>query len=116
MSCYGKPNDKIWTIRLLRVGINCGFIPISHFGFLKNLGCCDAFTYVYDQIEKNNEKGQNTHGMFMDWDSCFDTIQHEYVIYIMEFEFMIKGNLLVQIKLFFTNRWIRVVVNGYMTK
>ena len=115
-SNFGKPYDKINGYDLLFYGIDLQLIPIENFGFLKGLGCFDAVGYVLDRIMDNKYHLKDTHGVLLDYEGCFDTVDNELCLNIMHIDFKICGNFMYYLAVSMSNRWGRVKINGYYSK
>ena len=88
-----------------------GYIPSSQFGFRKGLGTCDALLTLTYEIQLSLDRGQESRGVFLDFSSAFDLVNHQGLLYKLKL-CKIGGNLLNIFNQFLFDRTQRVQIDG----
>ena len=83
------------------------------FGFRKNSSTIHAITSIYDNLLKNIENGMYNCSIFLDLSKAFDTVNHERLIWKLDYYFGIRGIALELLRDYLTNRYLHTKLLNY---
>lgn len=113
-SYIAKILEKCMAVRLvtyiIKVQINLSF----NFGFLRGRSSIDCVVHVVDYItECIRQKRKPCHALFWDFSSAFDMVRQDILCWKLQFEFGIHGRFLAFVTELLSNRFSRVILDGF---
>ncbi len=109
-SYFSKIFEKIICIRIVNFVIHLRLLAKNHFGYLRARSCQDAVTYLVDNITNNYTKKKSTHSVFFDFSAAFDCVRTNILLWKLEYEFHIRGKMLIILTVFFKDRFSAVSI------
>ena len=114
-SYIAKIWEKIVVYRLVRYLVRLQLLSRVHFAYLSSRSATDAVVYLVNRFTRNFKLKKDTHGIFFDMTSAFDTVRVPLLLWKMEHEFFIHGVFLDCLTNFLHDRYGAVKINGILS-
>lgn len=114
LSVFSKIIEKIMRKRLVKYLDNINFFSRSQFGFRQGLGTEDALLSVTDIIYSNFNTNKKTTGLFIDFKTAFDLVDHNILLSKLE-ACGIRGAVLNWFSSFLNNRVQKVKITDKLS-
>ena len=111
-SYIAKVLEKILVFRLSTYVLRLQLLSSVHFAYLRGRSTTDCLVYMLDRIQRNMQQRINTHCIYFDFSSAFDTVQHSILLWKLEHQFFIKGPFLAFLAAFLRDRRSCVKLHG----
>ena len=82
------------------------------YAYTQGRSSIDCLQILLDRIERNMNNGQDTHAIFYDLSSAYDTVQPNVLLWKLEHEYFISGVFLQTLNSFLSNRETAVKIAG----
>ena len=114
-SYVAKIWEKIMVYRLVTYLVRLRLLSRVHFAYLSSRSPTDAVVYLVDRFTRNFNNNQETHAIFFDMTSAFDTVRIPLLLWKLEHEFFITGIFLDCLRDFLHDRSGAVKINGILS-
>lgn len=114
LSIFSKIIEKVMRKRLVKYLDNINFFNHSQFGFRKGMGTEDALLSVTDKIYNNFNTNTKTTGLFIDFKTAFDLVDHNILLSKLEAS-GIRGVALSWFNSFLSNRAQKVKIGHHFS-
>jgi hypothetical protein len=115
LSVFSKIIEKIMRKRLVQYLDRINFFSRRQFGFRQGLGTEDALLSVTDKIYSNFNTNKKTTGLFIDFKTAFDLVDHSILLSKLEAA-GIRGTGLCWFNSFLSNRVQKVKILDHMSE
>ena len=105
-----KVFEKILLMKIERFVEENKLIHNSQYGFRRNKSCESQLLQYTHYLCKNFDKKIPVHSVYLDLQKAFDKVPHAELLYKLENFIGIKGELLLWLRAFLTNRRQRVCI------
>ena len=114
-SYIGKILEKMMVYRIISYLVRLELLSNAHFAYLPNRGPHECLTYMIDHIQQNIIRHQNTHCVYFDLSSAFDTVHHNVLIWKLKHEYFMDGKFINILTAFLENREGAVKIGGMIS-
>ena len=101
--------------RLVTYIVKMQLLSSVHYAYLRGRSTQDCITFIVDKILRNKKKNRDTHAIFFDFSSAFDTIRFNVLLWKLENEFFISGRFMELLRSFLTGRQSAVKFLGMIS-
>ena len=111
LSVIIKVFEKLVNNRIVDLLQKCGLISDFQYGFRSSRSTADLLTIVSDRIARAFHRSGATRAVALDVSKTFDSVWHTGLLHKLK-SYGISGQIFGLISSFFSNRRLRVVLNG----